>query len=143
MQQISPNKKDKIVKNYLSVMTTMMKHNYQQLSKQELENAILYSINKRYKEEDAHIYNNYKEKTVDMNLYEVVNYIMDKKPIMTAYGVLYQQHGKSINPLSKVFETFLKNRDLDKDEMYKYPPGSEDFEKYNLFQLLDKLDSNG
>lgn len=143
MSQVSPQKKDQIVQKYIGTMSRMLSLSYPQLSKPEIEDAIMYSINKRYKEEPAKIYNNYKKKTVNMSLYELVNYIMDREPIMTAYGVLFMQHGKVLNPLAKLFQTFLDKRELDKAEMFKYPKGSEDFEKYNLFQLLDKLDANG
>jgi hypothetical protein len=143
MSQVTPQKKDKIVKDYIEVMSRMMRYNYPQLSKQELEDAICYSIEKRYRLEPAQIYNNYKGKTVDMTLYEIVNYIMEREPIMTAYGVLFHNHGKVPNPLSKLFQTFLDKRQLDKDKMFTFPPGSEEYERYNLFQLLDKLDANG
>lgn len=143
MGQPTPQKKDQIVKDYIKVMSRMMRYNYPQLTKQELEDAISYSIQKRYRSEPAQIYNNYKEKTVDMTLYEIVNYIMEREPIMTAYGVLFHNHGKVPNPLSKLFQTFLDKRQLDKDKMFTFPPGSEEYERYNLFQLLDKLDANG
>lgn len=143
MSSISPQRKDEIVKKYINMMKSMLNLSFPQLKEHELEQSIMYSINKRYKEEPAKIYNNYKKKTVNMNLYEIVNYIMEREPIMTASGVLFMQHGKTINPLAKLFKTFLDKREEDKAMMFSFPPGSEEYEKYDLFQLLDKLDANG
>lgn len=143
MNNLTPQRKDEIVKKYISTSKRMLHLSFPQLTDTELEKAILYSINKRYKEESAKIYNNYKKKTVNMTLYEIVNYIMEREPIMTASGVLFMQHGKQINPLARLFKVFLDKRDEDKAKMFTFPPGSEEYEKYDLFQLLDKLDANG
>lgn len=137
------SREDLTAAKYIQIMKQMLGITYQNLNDQDLENAIIYSMNKRYKEEPATIYNNYKEKTVSMNLHEIANYIYERKPIITAYGVLFQQHGKSPNPFVKLFKTFMDNREINKEKMFAFPPGSEEYEAFDLAQLLDKLDSNG
>ncbi len=136
-------REDEIVKKYSRVMKQMLGITYQNLNQQDLDNAIMYSINKRYKEEPARVYNNYKEKNVNMNLYEIANYICERKPIITAYGVMFQQHGQSPNPFSRLFYLFMQNREIHKKKMFTFPPGSEEYENLDLVQLLDKLDANG
>lgn len=138
----SISKDDGIVKEYTKVMKKMLGITYDGISDTDIEDAVLYSINKRHKTINASIHNSYKEKTVNMNLYELSNYIIERKPILTAYGVMFQQHGKSPNPFCKLFHLFMSNRDIHKNEMFSFPPGSDEYNRLELTQLLDKLDAN-
>lgn len=107
-----------------------------------INKAIDYSINKRYTEHPVIIDNNYTHRIQETTLLKLCDYINDKKPILTSYGVLFQRHGTVPNPISEIIQGFLDNRTLHKKEMLKYPRHSEMYEKYNLMQLLDKLDAN-
>ena len=54
---------------------------------------------------------------------------------------MFKKHAEEYNPIAELLRKFMEGRDEHKAEMFKYPKGSEQFEKYNLLQLLDKIDA--
>lgn len=128
---------------YKQTMKECIKLYMPQVTESEMDMAIDYSINKRYKEKKASINNSYTNRTSNTTLLQLADYINERQPIVTAFGTMFQKHGKVKNPLATVIQEFLDKRVQDKKEMFKYPKGSEDFEYYNLLQLLDKIDCNG
>lgn len=127
---------------YESDMSDIIKLIYPDLSREYINDALEYSMKKRFKKHDVNLYNSYTKKEQNTNLYKLTNWILEKEPIMTAYGVLFKKHANSENPLIEMIKMFMDNRSVHKTEMFKYPKGSEMFEKYNLLQLLDKVDCN-
>lgn len=116
---------------------------YYPMSKEELSNVVDYSISKRYKENVCEIQNNYKNAKVSSTLLQLADYINSKEPIVTSFGTMFSKHTDVPNPLAIVVQQFLDARSIHKKEMFKYPKGSELFEKFNLSQQLDKIDTNG
>lgn len=128
---------------YKDVMLRMLSLAFPHLKKYDIERAVDFSIQKRYKDEPASIYNNYTEKTANLTLRDITDYIYDREPIVTMSGVLFKRHGQVKNPLLKLMQRFLDKRDIDKSKMFEFPKGSDEFEFWNLMQLLDKIDANG
>lgn len=135
-------KDNKVVERYYNTLHRMTSFSYPTLTQSEIEEAIDYSIRKRYKEEQSKVYNNYTNKTTEMYLIDLTNYILTREPICTASGVMFKKRGTVPNPLIRMIQMFMDNRGIHKKEMFKYEKGSEMFEKYNLLQLLDKIDCN-
>lgn len=116
---------------------------YPNASRQQLLDAINYSIQKRYREQKCTLSNNYTKKSTELTLSQVIEYINKKQPICTAYGVMFKQPNADVpNPLVDLIRSFMENRDIYKKEMFKFPKGSYDFAKWNLAQLLEKRDGN-
>ena len=101
--------------------------------------AIDWSISNRLQDHPVRVDNNYKKQEVNMTLLAVADYVMSRRPIITSYGVMFKRHGEVPNPIYELIDSFIKNRKKLKKEMFKYPKGSEMFEKYNLLQLLAKI----
>lgn len=131
----------KLIEEYKNMVVPMLSRNFPMLSKQEINRAVNWSINDHFRNSKASLYNNYKEKTLQSSLLEMVEYILSRKPIMTPSGCLFQKHADIENPFAMLIDTFIQNRVIHKKEMFKYPKGSILFEKYNLLQLLDKIDA--
>lgn len=131
-----------LIKKYKEVALDVVKLHFPYIQPEELERAVNWSIDKRFRDVNATIDNNYKKRQVKGTLLEFTDYILDKQPIITSYGVLFSRHGTVPNPLYKMIDNFINDRGYLKNEMFKYPKGSEEFKKYNLLQLLAKLDAN-
>lgn len=131
-----------LVTRYKKIANKMMGIVIPSLSEEEIDEAINYSINKRFKDTDCNIDNNYKKITVNTTISQITQYILEKQPIMTAYGCLFSKHADTKNPLYDMIEEIVTIRDSFKKEMFKYPKGSEMYNKYNLLQLLAKVDAN-
>lgn len=128
---------------YKDTMKQSVRLYYPYINEQDLDKAIEYSIEKRLKNTKATLNNSYTHKEKDLDLLRLIDYINSREPIVTAFGTLFKKHADCINPLYETIQSFLDLRSMHKKEMFKYPKGSEEFEKYNLLQLLDKIDANG
>ena len=131
----------KLIEEYKKIVNPMLSRNFPLLSPQEIDEAVNWSLNNNFRNSDASLYNNYKEKRIQSSLLEMTEYILSRKPIMTPSGCLFQKHADIENPFAVLIDTFIQNRVIHKKEMFKYPKGSVQFEKYNLLQLLDKIDA--
>lgn len=132
-----------ILIQYRDTMTRILNSKYPLMNKNDIEKAVEFSIQKRFKDFNLSIQNKYTGKTVDMAALAMLDYIRNREPIITSYGTMFRRHDTIPNPMGKVIDDFLKLRKMHKKEMFKYPKGSEQFEKFNLLQALDKIDVNG
>src|SRR5574344_765342 len=134
--------KSPTIKEYKQALTELMQL-YTPMSKEELSPIIDYSMNKRYYQSQAIVSNSYTNKESNLTLLKLADYINSRQPIVTAHGTMFMKHADCPNPMAQVIQQFLDKRGEDKKMMFKFPKGSEEFEKYNLLQSLDKIDANG
>nr|DAM35753.1 MAG TPA: DNA polymerase [Caudoviricetes sp.] len=134
---------NKYLDKYKSVMKRLLLSYDSNMTEADAKNIVDYSVKKRFTDFDAYLRNNYIKKNIDLSGAEILEYITKKETILTSYGVLFKTHANSQNPMISVIQNFAKLRKMHKKEMFKYPKGSEQFERYNLLQQLDKIDMNG
>lgn len=131
----------KAIQEYEQVMVDGLRHSFPLLNECELREAIQYSITNRLENKPAYIENNYTRKRLDGTVLDTLNYIQSLEPIVTSSGVLFKKHKEADNPLSRMIMGFIEQRKIFKKTMFKFPKGSEEFSKYNLLQLLEKLNA--
>lgn len=130
---------DNIYKDTVKRMTSYL---FPDLTDSALDRALDWAIQEHYKSVDARIVNNYTKRDTEILLKDLTDYILEKEPIATVWGVLFKKHGTVPNPLSDMIKMFMDARGIHKDQMFQYPKGSEEFAKYFMLQILDKLDAN-
>ena len=136
------SEKNIAIKNYVDTTIDLLQLVFPNLTYTELKYAVDRSVAENIKYHPAEIDNSYKKTKIATNLPELAHYILSREPIMTTYGTLFTKHADTPHPLYKMVDSFIWDRDKNKKEMFKYPKGSADYEKYNLLQLLLKIDAN-
>lgn len=136
-------KLNKAIQEYKKVAIEMLQYSFPGITREQCEIAVDYSIIKRCKDTPVTVNNNYKNKEAKTTLMDMADYILSREPIITMYGVMFKKHAEGPNPLAEMIKSFMDSRNELKKEMFKYPKGSDDFEKFNLLQLLAKIDVNG
>ena len=131
-------------RDYKDMMFRIMRLLVPSLGDGELERAINYSINKRAYNAQVEIQDSYRGEAFNKKsqMIQMVNYLMSRKPVLTSFGCIFTQHGEVPNPMYQLIQEFSDRRDEYKKEMFKYEKGSELFNRYNLLQLVAKIDNN-
>lgn len=129
--------------DYKNTMRRNIKYLFPQLSNDELERAIEYSIDKRIINSACQLNDTYKNAVYNTNMLELTEYIMHDRPILTSFGCLFHRHGDVNNPLYMMIQEFADRRNRFKKEMLKHKKGSEQYKAYDLKQAVAKIDVNG
>ena len=141
-QTVNPQEHEILMK-YRDTMGRIIKSLHPEMDIRDINSALEYSISKRFKNFELTVKNNYTNSDPKLTMLELVDYISQRQPILTSYGTMFRRHDVVPNAMGRVIQNFLDLRKVHKKEMFKYPKGSEQFEKYNLLQALDKIDVNG
>ena len=134
--------KTKAVQKYKQTMIENLQSSYPDLTYTDLEESIIWAINNNHTNPKGKINNNYTKDTIDGTIVDILKYIDSLEPIITSSGVLFKRHKEADNPLTRMIMGFLSNRKIYKDKMKASVPGSQDYERYNLYQLLEKQNAN-
>ena len=132
----------KPIQKYKEIMIDSLRSEYPLLNLDELSEAIDWAVINNVQNHPIKFDNNYTKQTMNGTLLDILTYIQKLEPILTSSGVLFKKHKEAKNPLSDMIMGFIKQRKVYKKKMFTFPKGSADFEKYNLLQLLEKLNAN-
>ena len=130
------------INQYKTEMKKALTLSFPGLYENEIDNALDFYITKHFKDTNVELINNYTNKTQQTTLFNVIEYIIEREPIVTVAGVMFKKHGTCPNPYVDLIQEFLSSRSKYKDLMFSYPIGSEMYERYNILQLSEKVSGN-
>ena len=139
------NEKVEVIEKYLLETSRLMKMLHPEFPEQVIMESIRDCVYEQAVDTSVVLHNNYKNKKIDLTIAKITNYIEEKQPILTAYGVMYKRHSQTINPIADLLKEFMELRDIHKGMMFEALDrmDMETYERYNLYQSLDKIDANG
>ena len=133
---------DKVFDEYRYNCIAAIKKMIPSLYHEEILEAVNYVIGTEYKEVDLILSNSYEKTEQKSNVYKLVSYIMEREPVLCSSGVLFKRRGSHLDMFISLIDEFIDGRKFHKGEMFKYPVGSEMYEKENLQQLNLKVCAN-
>lgn len=134
--------KTKAIGKYRDMMVENLQSSFQKLTLEELDDAVCWAIDNHHKIGKVTLNNNYTKQSIDGTTLDILRYIDKLEPIVTSSGVMFKKHKECDNPLSRMIQGFLSSRKAYKDKMKTFDRGTYMFERYNLYQQLEKLNAN-
>ena len=102
------------------------------------DRALDWSIDKRYKEEQATIVNNYTKRETTENLDALTEYILRRQPILTPYGVMFKRPGSEPVPLLNMIKSFMDLRGVHKSQMFEYEKGTDEYNQIQQMAVTER-----
>lgn len=112
------NLDSKFLNKYTKSMTDIMLQINPNWDKKEVKSIILNMIKEQGKNPRVTLDNNYTGESRDTTLLSVLDWALDRKPILCGNATFYKNQHEAINPIAKMLEDFLSQRKQYKKIMF-------------------------
>ena len=138
--------KSNYLKKYRSRMTDIMKQSHPNWDKDRIEKIITKMIEKNFKNPEVTLDNNYTGESKESTLLSVLDWTLDRKPLIAGNGTFYKNQHEAINPIARMLDMFAENRNNYKAKMFKasdkYGSDSDLVAEFDRKQLNEKINMN-
>lgn len=110
--------KSNYLKTYKKEMMKVMKIQFPNVSEEKLDKLITKKINETVQNPHVTLDNNYTHESRDTNLLAVVDWSMDRKPILCGNATFYKNQEEAINPVRSMLQSMLAERKAFKKQMF-------------------------
>lgn len=87
--------------------------------------------------------NNFKRQTQDSTLLTIMDWAIEKEPLVAGNGTFYKNQYQAINPIANMLDGMLKKRKGFKKEMFKVEDKtSQRYKDLDLAQQIQKVNAN-
>ena len=114
--------------------------------KEDIRPIIEKMVEKRFTNPDVSLDNNYTGEYKDTTLLSVVDWVLDRKPLIAGNGTFYKNHHEALNPTTKMLDGMAAKRKSFKKKMFeagdKYGFDSWIYFDFDQKQLNEKINMN-
>ena len=136
----------KFLKKYVSRMTKIMTQANPDWDEDEVEEIIEKMVEKNLSNPSVRLDNNYVHDYRDTSLLSVVEWALDRKPIIAGNGTFYKNHYENLNPIAKMLDDMAMKRKKFKKQMFQagdiYGASSAQYADFDMKQLNEKINMN-
>ena len=116
---------------------------YPELTKDEIMEVLDEDIKENFKDPDTHIFNDYQDDiTLNQSMTALYKFCKEKKPILGGNGTLFYNQDIISSPIADLIDGRIKARKQYQKIRDTFPPGSEEYNHYDMLQLEAKIRIN-
>lgn len=108
----------------------------------DIQDIVLDEMKKSFSNPDVTIENNYTHQAQDTKLLSIIDWSLERKPILAGNGTFFKNQHESINPTSDMLDWFLGTRKNVKKEMFSLDETSREYALKDLEQGIWKTLAN-
>lgn len=114
----------------------------QDWDKDDVQDIVIKEMKKSFSNPDVTIENNYTHQAQDTKLLSIIDWSLERKPILAGNGTFFKNQHESINPTSDMLDWFLGTRKKVKKEMFSLDEASHEYAMKDLEQAIWKVLAN-
>lgn len=131
-----------IKKDFIKESTNIIMRMHPEYNKNDVENIVTRVTKEYLRDPSINMSNSVKHENIDINLTKLCDWIDKKEPVVSGNATFYCQPDVLESPTSNMLRSLKKERKLVKNEMYKFQPGSDEYQSKDLDQQNKKVIMN-
>lgn len=132
------------IKKYIKQMTEVMKRTNPAWSEEDIKRVVKKMVEKQMVNPKVTLDNNYTGENKESTLLSVLDWSLDRKPLITGNGTFYKTQEESINPVANMLDGWGSERKALKKEMFRVGEeyGTDTYEYNDLDRKQDDKKRN-
>lgn len=136
-------KDSKFIKKYKKDVIKVLKESMPDVDTEIIKDEVNKMIEENFMNPEVTLDNNYTGESRDTTLLSVLEWALERKPILCGNATFYKNQYEAMNPIAKMLEGFLTQRKAYKKKMFKVEDtSSSKYKDLDRLQLNEKINAN-
>ena len=136
-------KDSKFIKKYKKDVIKVLKESMPDVDTEIIKDEVNKMMEENFMNPEVTLDNNYTGESRDTTLLSVLEWALERKPILCGNATFYKNQYEAMNPIAKMLEGFLTQRKAYKKKMFKVEDtSSSKYKDLDRLQLNEKINAN-